>query len=74
MKKLLVLAMVAVLVFSFAFTAVSKGGPPDRCDGHECYIDSGCEDGVCWYLKCCRDEYFYKGQCVWGDYVCVSLI
>ena len=72
MKKLLVLAMVAVLVFSFAFTAVGSKKPV--CDGHECYIDSGCEDGVCWYDKCCRDEYFYKGKCVWGDYVCVSLL
>lgn len=73
MKKLLVLALVAVLVFSFSFTAVSAKKPV-VCDGHECYIDSGCADGVCWYLKCCRDEYFYKGGCVWGDYVCVSLI
>ena len=72
MKKLLVLAMVAVLVCSFAFTATSKGKLV--CDGHECYIDSGCADGVCWYLKCCRDEYFYKGRCVWGDYVCVSAL
>ena len=78
MKKLLILAMVAVLVCSFALTAASKGKPV--CDDRECYIDQGCDydpdTGLyyCWYDKCCREQYFYKGKCVWTDWVCASLI
>ena len=74
--------MLVVMVFSFALTVAAGNGPGPNwdCDGHECYIDQGCaydpDTGLyyCWLLKCCRDEYFYKGGCVWGPYECVSLI
>ena len=76
MKKLLSLVLVAVLVASFTLSVVA--GPPvnnKRCPyDRECYIDQGCEDGVCWYLKCCREQVFERGECFWTEYECVSLI
>ena len=70
MKKLLVISLLAVLVFTFAVTAFASNRPYyDR----ECEIRFECFEYHCYYAKCCRLLVKEKGDLVWTDWECVPI-
>ena len=72
-KHALILTVILSLVFAFAFSVAAKNDPHPPII-HECYIDQGCEDGACWYDKCCYDCYWEQGGYECTEPVCVSLL